>query len=100
MNERDVTLRDGRTLHLYEDGDPGGLPVVLHHGTPGSGMLYPPEVADARERGLRLIGYDRAGYGHSTPKPGRTVADVASDIEDVLDALYIGRFASIGGSGG
>jgi len=100
MSERDVTLRDGRVLHLYEDGDPNGAPLIVHHGTPGSGMLYPPQVADARERGLRLIGYDRAGYGRSTPKPDRTVAGVAADIEDVLDALGIDRFASIGGSGG
>ena len=100
MSERDVTLRDGRKLHIYEDGDPDGVAVVVHHGTPGSGLLYPPEVEDARTRGLRLIGYDRAGYGGSTPKPGRIVADVAADIEDVLDALGVDRFASVGGSGG
>ena len=40
MNELDVTLRDGRTLHVYDDGDPDGFPVVVHHGTPGSGLLY------------------------------------------------------------
>jgi pimeloyl-ACP methyl ester carboxylesterase len=100
MSERDVTLRDGRTLHIYDEGDPDGVVVVEHHGTPGSGLSYPPDVELARERGLRLIGYDRAGYGGSTAKPGRDVADIANDIEDVLDELGVERFASLGGSGG
>jgi pimeloyl-ACP methyl ester carboxylesterase len=100
VTELDITLRDGRTLHVYDDGDPDGYPIVVHHGTPGSGLLYGPEIEDAREKGLRLIGYDRAGYGGSSPNPGRSVADVAADIADVLDHLGIERFAGVGGSGG
>ena len=91
MSELDVTLRDGRTLHVYDEGDPDGFVVVEHHGTPGSGLSFPPDVELARERGLRVVAYDRAGYGGSTPKPGRVVADVAIDIEDVLDALVDGE---------
>jgi pimeloyl-ACP methyl ester carboxylesterase len=100
MTELDVTLRDGRTLHVFDEGDPDGDVVVLHHGTPGSGLTYPPDIELGRDRGLRLISYDRAGYGGSTPKPGRRVVDVVADIEDVLDSLEIERYASLGGSGG
>jgi pimeloyl-ACP methyl ester carboxylesterase len=100
MSERAVTLRDGRTLHVYDDGDPNGNVVVEHHGTPGCGISYAPDVELARERGLRVVSYDRAGYGRSTAKPGRSVADVAADIEDVADALGIERFVTLGGSGG
>jgi pimeloyl-ACP methyl ester carboxylesterase len=100
MNARDITLRDGRTFHLYDDGDPDGAVVVVHHGTPGSGLPYAPHSALAQERGLRLISYDRAGYGGSTPNPGRDVAAVTEDIDDVLDALGVEHFASLGGSGG
>jgi len=100
MAELDIKLRDARTLHVYDDGDPNGVALVLHHGTPGSGVPYAPDVADAHEQGLRLIAYDRAGYGRSTAKPGRVVADIAADIEDVMDHLGIERFASLGGSGG
>lgn len=100
MPERDVTLRDGRTLHVYDEGDPAGLVVVAHHGTPGSGLPYPPDLELARERGLRVVSYDRAGYGGSTARPGRAVADVGEDVEDVLDALAVERFVSLGGSGG
>jgi pimeloyl-ACP methyl ester carboxylesterase len=100
MSELDVTLRDGRTLHVYDDGDPDGHVVVEHHGTPGSGLPYPPDLERARERGLRIIRYDRAGYGGSTPNRGRSVAAVVPDIEDVLDALAVERYVSLGGSGG
>ena len=100
MSERDVTLRDGRTLHVFDEGDPQGNVVVQHHGTPGSGLGYPPDHELGRERGLRIIRYDRAGYGGSTPKPGRSVVDVVADIEDVLDAFEIERYVSLGGSGG
>jgi pimeloyl-ACP methyl ester carboxylesterase len=100
VTEIDVTLRDGRVLHVYDDGDPDGKPVIVHHGTPGSGLPYAPEVEDAQRQGLRLISYDRAGYGGSSPNPGRSVADVAADIADVLHHLGLEEFASVGGSGG
>jgi pimeloyl-ACP methyl ester carboxylesterase len=100
VSELDVTLRDGRTLHVYDEGDPSDNVVVQHHGTPGSGLGYPPDNELGRERGLRIIRYDRAGYGGSTPKPGRSVVDVVADIEDVLDAFDVERYASLGGSGG
>jgi pimeloyl-ACP methyl ester carboxylesterase len=100
MRELDVTLRDGRTLHVFDGGDPDGRAMVEHHGTPGSGLGFPSDLELARERGLRSIRYDRAGYGESTPNPGRSVADVVPDIEDVLDALGVERYVSLGGSGG
>jgi pimeloyl-ACP methyl ester carboxylesterase len=54
----------------------------------------------AAERGLRLVLYSRPGYDGSTPDPGRRVADAAADTAAVLDALGVGRFLSIGASGG
>jgi pimeloyl-ACP methyl ester carboxylesterase len=100
VNELDVTLRDGRMLHVFDNGDRVGDVVVEHHGTPGSGLGYPPDLELARERGLRSIRYDRAGYGESTPSPGRSVADVVPDVEDVMDALGVERYVTVGGSGG
>jgi pimeloyl-ACP methyl ester carboxylesterase len=95
-----ITTDDGRTLGVHEDGDPQGLPVVVHHGTPASGLLYGVHVALAREQGIRLLGYDRPGYGSSDRHLGRNVADAAGDVSAIADALGLERFGSWGISGG
>jgi pimeloyl-ACP methyl ester carboxylesterase len=57
-------------------------------------------VADAAARGLRLISYDRPGYGGSTPHPGYSIADCADDVRAICAALEIDRLAMWGISGG
>jgi pimeloyl-ACP methyl ester carboxylesterase len=98
--ERVIATPDGRRLRVEEAGDPKGKPVFTLHGSPGSGELYARHVADAKDRGIRLIGYDRPGYGGSTPQPGRTVADCAADVRAIAAALDIDRLAVWGISGG
>jgi pimeloyl-ACP methyl ester carboxylesterase len=68
--EHAVRTPDGRTLAVEESGDPAGRPVLVHMGTPAPRRLYGPHVRDAAARGLRLISYDRPGYGGSSPQPG------------------------------
>jgi pimeloyl-ACP methyl ester carboxylesterase len=97
---RTVHTPDGRTLAVEDCGDPAGRPVLVHAGTPNSRHLYGPNVRDAAERGLRLIGYDRPGYGGSSPQPGRTVADCAADVRAICAELGIDRLAAWGFSGG
>jgi pimeloyl-ACP methyl ester carboxylesterase len=91
---------DGRTLTVREAGDPSGVPLLIHHGTPASSLLYEPHVRDAEERGIRLISYDRPGYGGSTRHAGRNAADCAADVAAICDALGVGRFCTWGVSGG
>jgi pimeloyl-ACP methyl ester carboxylesterase len=98
--EHDIAGPGGRTLRVLEDGDPSGVPVLVHHGTPSSRQLARSWVADARERGIRLIGYDRPGYGGSDRHPGRAVADAAEDVSAIADALGLDRFLTHGSSGG
>ena len=95
-----VQTDDGRTLAVEDAGDPDGRPVMVHVGTPNSRHLYGRTVADAAARGLRLISYDRPGYGESTPQPGRTMAGAAADARAICAALGIGRLAMWGLSGG
>jgi pimeloyl-ACP methyl ester carboxylesterase len=103
MTERRLlSLPDGRTLEAADTGevDPGGGVLVFHNGSPHTGALLEPVVAIAAARGLRVVTYARPSYGASTPRPGRTVADAAGDVETIVDALGIGRFLTIGASGG
>jgi pimeloyl-ACP methyl ester carboxylesterase len=98
--EHAITTPDGRTLAVQDAGDPSGKPLMLHMGTPNSRHLYPPIVADAEVRGLRLVCWDRPGYGASTPQPGRTIADVAADVRTLCAALGFERIGTWGISGG
>jgi pimeloyl-ACP methyl ester carboxylesterase len=91
-----VETPDGRTLHVYDEGDPGGVPMIVHHGTPGIGTLYSAWLED----GVRVIGFDRAGYGGSTRNHGRDIAAVADDVRVIADALGLDTFATWGISGG
>ncbi len=95
-----VRAADGGTLAVEDAGDRAGRPVMVHVGTPNSRHLYGRTVADAAVRGLRLISYDRPGYGDSTPQPGRTMADCASDVRAICTAMGIGKLAMWGVSGG
>ena len=98
--ERLVTLPDRRVLRVEEAGDPQGRPVLTHHGMPGAGHLYGAHAEDARSRGIRLIAYDRPGYGGSTALSGRSIGDCAADVRAIADALRIERLAVWGHSGG
>jgi pimeloyl-ACP methyl ester carboxylesterase len=98
--EHTVAGPDGRALRVREFGDPDGVPLVGHHGTPGSGGFYASWLADAAERGIRLIGYDRPGYGGSDRHKGRSVADAAADVEAICDQLGLDRILTHGRSGG
>src|SRR4029079_2417459 len=65
-----------------------------------AGIQYAPHVELAREQGLRLIGYDRPGYGRSTRAAGRRGAGCVDHLHAIDDALGLERFATWGISGG
>jgi pimeloyl-ACP methyl ester carboxylesterase len=95
-----TTTSDGRTLAYCEWGDPTGFPIFSLHGTPGSRLSRHHDEDVYRHAGVRVITYDRPGYGASTRHPGRCVADAASDVAAIADVLELARFAVTGGSGG
>lgn len=74
--------------------------MLFHYGTPGVRLLSPQAVGAAVRCGVRLLVPDRPGYGGSSRRPGRRVADVVEDIVQLADALGWDRFATWGGSGG
>lgn len=96
-----VQAGDGRVLAYAQLGDPDGTPVFMLHGTPGCRLSgRHPDPGKVRAAGLRLISYDRPGYGRSTRRHGRSVVDCVTDIAAIADELGLARFAVTGGSGG
>ena len=100
MREFEVMLDDNRFLDGLEAGDPDGDPLLFHNGTPGSRLLSTTWDRVAAAAGWRLLSFSRPGYGSSSPKPGRTVADVVADSAAVLDHVGAGRCVVWGHSGG
>lgn len=95
-----VLAADGRELRVWDAGEPSWPVVIHHHGSPSCGLL-PPEVLEAAAaRELRIVSYDRPGYGESTRLPGRLMAHAAADVAAIADQLGIERFATMGVSGG
>jgi pimeloyl-ACP methyl ester carboxylesterase len=91
---------DDRTLRFIERGAPDGMPVLVCHGTPGSRLTRNPDPTLYERHGVRMVAYDRPGYGRSDAHLGRSVADAAADIAAIADELGFERFAVVGGSGG
>jgi pimeloyl-ACP methyl ester carboxylesterase len=96
----EVTASDGRRLDVEVSGPPGGGTVLFHLGTPGAGIVYPALVELGAERGVRHVAYSRPGYGRSSRRAGRTVADCVADVEAITDELGVERFHTVGWSGG
>jgi pimeloyl-ACP methyl ester carboxylesterase len=98
-----LRLHDGRTLVVHDAGSSGAsdeLALIWHHGSPQTGALLDPLLTAAAERGIRLLSYGRPSYGGSSPNRGRNVASAASDVEQIVNALDVERFATMGASGG
>lgn len=101
VTEFDLRLSDGRTLHVYDTGAAsGGLTVFWHHGTPNIGAPPEPLFAASSRLGIRWVGYDRPGYGGSSPLPGRNIASAATYVATIAHALGLESFAVMGHSGG
>ncbi|HEX9551538.1 MAG TPA: alpha/beta fold hydrolase, partial [Candidatus Limnocylindrales bacterium] len=98
-HDRVLELPSGRALAIAEWGDPGGRPVLLLHGAPGSRLIAPdPAVSEAMS--IRLVTFDRPGYGGSDPAPGRRLVDGAADVAAVIADLGLGEVEIVGWSSG
>jgi pimeloyl-ACP methyl ester carboxylesterase len=97
---REVITTAGRRLAVEEWGVPDGTPVLYAHGTPMSRLARYPDDRLFTDLGVRLITYDRPGFGGSAPHLGRRVVDAADDIAAIADACGLDRFPLFGVSGG
>ncbi|MEG3636359.1 alpha/beta fold hydrolase [Micromonospora palythoicola] len=91
---------DDRTLAVETSGKADGFPIFLMHGMPGSRSGPKPRSMILHLLGIRLICYDRPGYGRSTRHPRRRVVDAVRDVHAIADHLELDTFAVVGRSGG
>ena len=100
MSTSALRLPDGRDLEIRVVGPQEGLLLVFHHGSPGAAVPFPMLERAATERGLRLAAFSRPGFGASSRREGRRVADVAGDVAALAEHLGAERLLALGWSGG
>jgi pimeloyl-ACP methyl ester carboxylesterase len=97
---REVEIgRGGRALRVRDVGEPGGPVVMYFHGTPSSRLDLCFGDKLVAKRGIRLVSFDRPGYGGSAPAPFG-LATIAADAHAIADELGVAQFAVLGLSGG
>jgi pimeloyl-ACP methyl ester carboxylesterase len=95
-----IRLPDGRDLEVEVSGPDDGPVMLFHHGTPGGSTQFDGMADQVHARGHRLVTWSRAGYGASSRRPGRSVADEVTDALAVLDHVGADSCVVAGWSGG
>lgn len=95
-----IETQDHAMLH-YDDWGGSGAPVVLIHGWPLSAAMWEHQAYALAQRGLRVISYDRRGFGRSShPWSGYDYDTLATDLSLVLEKLSLTGVTLVGFSMG
>ncbi len=98
----DLAVSALHTIHVWDMGNPNGVPVVHLHGGPGSSSRarYSKYYDSTR---YRIIIFDQRGCGKSTPlgeTQENTTWDLVDDMEKIRKHLGINKWIVSGGSWG
>lgn len=90
-----VQLSDGRHVAFFERGVSSAqakYQVLVLHAWHGCRLSLLPNISDEFliDRGVRMVSYDRPGFGQSDPFPKRTVLTEAKDIAEIANLLDMG----------
>jgi non-heme chloroperoxidase len=94
-----IETNDKTTLFYNDWGS--GKPVVLIHGWPLDSNMWEYQSVFLASQGLRVITYDRRGFGRSSqPWSGYDYDTMADDLKAVLDKLELNDVTLVGFSMG
>jgi non-heme chloroperoxidase len=103
MNFIETTSKDsaGVSIKLSYTDHGAGKPVILIHGWPLSKEMWEYQCAALVESGLRVITYDRRGFGASCkPWSGYDYGTLTDDLKAVIDYLKLEDATLVGFSMG
>lgn len=101
MNYIEYTDASGETIKLSFEDYGKGKPVVMLHGWPLSKEMWEYQLDALVNAGLRVITYDRRGFGKSSkPWSGYDYNSLTDDLNAVLDKLNVQDATLIGFSMG
>lgn len=90
---------DGFSIHVRDQGNPQGMPVLLLHGTFASLHTWEGWVTELGER-YRIISLDLPGFGLTGPHPSHdySLASTLHILESIRDHLDISEWVVAGNS--
>jgi pimeloyl-ACP methyl ester carboxylesterase len=100
MGYRRLRLPEGFVEYVVDGPADARDLLVFHVGTPSAAVRWRGLIEAAAAAGMRVASYSRGGYGTSTRREGRTVADEAAITGALVDRLGHGQFYVLGSSGG
>jgi len=87
-------------LHVQDSGGQG-RPVILIHGWPLSAESWKAQIPALTAAGLRVIAYDRRGFGQSDkPREGFDYDTLADDLAGLIDDMTLTNASLVGFSMG
>jgi pimeloyl-ACP methyl ester carboxylesterase len=87
-------------LHIYDSGG-AGRPIVMIHGFPLSHESFAHQLDSLADTGLRVVAYDRRGFGQSEkPATGYDYDTLSDDLKHVVDKLNLSDVILLGFSMG
>lgn len=99
-----ITTTDSSTheeINLAYSDYGNGKPVILIHGWPLSREMWEYQLSDLVDAGLRVIKYDRRGFGKSSkPWNGYGYNNLAEDLKAIIDQLDLYDVTLVGFSMG
>ena len=99
-----ITSKDSRTgtqVRLSYNNYGSGRPVVLIHGWPSSKEMWEYQIEALVDAGLRVVKYDRRGFGKSDkPWEGYDYDSLAADLHAVMEELDLQDAVLVGFSMG
>src|SRR5512141_1168030 len=88
-------------IDLYYEDHGSGDPIILIHGYPLSGASWEKQIGVLLAAGLRVITYDRRGFGKSSqPATGYHYDTFAQDLHKLVTQRELRDFALAGFSMG
>jgi non-heme chloroperoxidase len=93
--------KNGEKIKLSYEDVGAGKPVILIHGWPLSKEMWEYQIEALVNAGLRVITYDRRGFGKSSkPRTGYDYDSLTDDLKAVIDGLFLSDVTLVGFSMG
>lgn len=94
-------LQHGQPVRIHYTDFGQGKPVILIHGWPSTHLMWEYQTAELAGAGLRVIAYDRRGFGlSSVPWKAYDYDSLASDLNELIEQLHLKEVTLVGFSMG